>query len=171
MVKNCQHADALFFFTLDQFHHAVGNGGAAQDAYREILHPDTPDLRKQELTEGLRQYCKLDTLAMVRLAWFLQGFHVRLFMPGVAMDDWEETLLTATKNYPDSLFLNAVDILYRRCKFQQTAMMSQPVSLLQRGLKLGHSKTLSLVDEMVRLGILSPLENRPMIVTSDKHGI
>jgi hypothetical protein len=52
----------------------VGNGGEAQEAYREIVHPDTPDARKQALTEGLRAYCTLDTLAMVRLVWFFEGF-------------------------------------------------------------------------------------------------
>lgn len=56
---------------LDYTRLAVGNGGDAQAAYREILHPDTPAARKQELTEALRDYCTLDTLAMVRLAWFL----------------------------------------------------------------------------------------------------
>lgn len=59
---------------LDYTQLTVGNGWAAQDAYREIVHPDTPDARKHELTEGLNQYCELDTLAMVRLAWFLQGY-------------------------------------------------------------------------------------------------
>ncbi|MDO8177681.1 MAG: DUF2779 domain-containing protein [Undibacterium sp.] len=54
----------------------VGNGGDAQVAYREILHPQTPEDRKQELTLGLREYCTLDTLAMVRLAWFLQGIPI-----------------------------------------------------------------------------------------------
>lgn len=57
---------------LDYTQLSVGNGGDAQEAYREILHPDTPEARKQELTEGLREYCTLDTLAMVRLAWFFQ---------------------------------------------------------------------------------------------------
>ena len=52
----------------------VGNGGDAQEAYREIVHPDTPDARKQVLTAGLRDYCTLDTLAMVRLVWFFEGF-------------------------------------------------------------------------------------------------
>lgn len=51
----------------------VGNGGDAQLAYAEIIHPDTPVERKSRLTEGLRQYCTLDTLAMVRLAWFFEG--------------------------------------------------------------------------------------------------
>lgn len=54
----------------------VGNGGDAQVAYREILHPNTPQERKEALTIGLREYCTLDTLAMVRLAWFLQGIPV-----------------------------------------------------------------------------------------------
>ena len=58
---------------LDYTQLTVGNGGDAQEAYREIVHPETPDARKQELTEGLREYCKLDTLAMVRLAWFFQN--------------------------------------------------------------------------------------------------
>lgn len=58
---------------LDYTQLSVGNGGDAQEAYREILHPDTPSARKQELTEGLREYCTLDTLAMVRLAWFFQN--------------------------------------------------------------------------------------------------
>jgi hypothetical protein len=58
---------------LDYTQLVVGGGGDAQEAYREIVHPDTPDVRKQVLTEGLREYCTLDTLAMVRLVWFLQG--------------------------------------------------------------------------------------------------
>ena len=55
---------------------AVSNGGDAQVAFREILHPKTSAIRKQELTDGLKEYCTLDTLAMVRLAWLLQGIPV-----------------------------------------------------------------------------------------------
>jgi hypothetical protein len=51
----------------------VGNGGDAQNAYSEIVHAETSEDRKQQLTESLREYCALDTLAMVRLAWFLEG--------------------------------------------------------------------------------------------------
>jgi hypothetical protein len=51
----------------------VGNGGDAQAAYRGIIHPETSEGRAQELTEGLREYCRLDTLAMARLAWFFEG--------------------------------------------------------------------------------------------------
>lgn len=50
----------------------VGNGGDAQAAYREIIHPKTPAERAQELTDGLREYCMLDTLAMARLTWFFE---------------------------------------------------------------------------------------------------
>lgn len=52
----------------------VSHGGAAQDAYTEIVHEMTPIERKQILTEGLREYCELDTLAMVRLVWFFLGY-------------------------------------------------------------------------------------------------
>ena len=51
----------------------VGNGGEAQNAYSEIVHPVTTEKRKLQLTEGLREYCKLDTLALVRMAWFFEG--------------------------------------------------------------------------------------------------
>lgn len=55
----------------------VGNGGDAQNAYTEIIHPETTKERKQQLTDGLRDYCALDTLAMVRLAWFFEGRKVK----------------------------------------------------------------------------------------------
>jgi hypothetical protein len=51
----------------------VGNGGDAQLAYAEITHTDTTEERKNQLTDGLREYCTLDTMAMVRLAWFFEG--------------------------------------------------------------------------------------------------
>ena len=59
---------------LDYSSLTVGNGGDAQEAYKEIIHPETSDERRQILTEGLREYCKLDTFAMVKLAWHFQGF-------------------------------------------------------------------------------------------------
>lgn len=52
---------------------AVSGGMEAQDAYREIVHPQTSAERKAELTQGLRDYCTLDTLAMVRLVHFFMG--------------------------------------------------------------------------------------------------
>lgn len=51
----------------------VRDGTAAQAAYAEIIDPATPEARRQALTQDLRDYCRLDTLAMVRLAHFLEG--------------------------------------------------------------------------------------------------
>ncbi len=86
---------------LDYTQLIVGGGCDAQEAYREIVHPDTPDARKQELTEGLREYCKLDTLAMVRLAWFFQskksGEHVILCTMGSVWRRQYEARLAQTK--------------------------------------------------------------------------
>ena len=60
----------------------VGDGGDAQNAYSEIVNHKTTKERKHQLTEGLREYCALDTLAMVRLAWFFEGNnHYRKALP------------------------------------------------------------------------------------------
>ncbi|GAA0341142.1 DUF2779 domain-containing protein [Bowmanella denitrificans] len=45
----------------------VQHGGAAMEAFVEAIHPETSDERKQELDSQLREYCKLDTWAMVRI--------------------------------------------------------------------------------------------------------
>lgn len=47
----------------------VGNGGMAQDAYREIINPDTSNENRNQLHEGLLKYCKQDTLAMIKIAY------------------------------------------------------------------------------------------------------
>lgn len=54
----------------------VQNGGMAQQAWLEMVHADTSPQRKKELRQGLLDYCERDTLAMVRLADFLQGVSV-----------------------------------------------------------------------------------------------
>lgn len=46
----------------------VGNGGRAQEAFAEILHPETMPERRLALRQALLQYCERDTLAMVRIA-------------------------------------------------------------------------------------------------------
>lgn len=51
----------------------VQNGTAAQTAYLEVIDPETEGTRKQELSRQMLEYCKLDTLAMVRLVKFFQG--------------------------------------------------------------------------------------------------
>jgi hypothetical protein len=51
----------------------VHDSTAAQIAYAEAVHPDTPSERADELAHGLLAYCALDTLALVRLRRFLSG--------------------------------------------------------------------------------------------------
>jgi len=51
----------------------VGDGGMAQEAFLEILHPDTPQDRKQQRRSALLAYCERDTLAMVRIAHYFGG--------------------------------------------------------------------------------------------------
>ena len=53
----------------------VADGGMAQEAFAELLTPDTPDTRRTQLREALLRYCERDTLAMVRLAHFFEGAH------------------------------------------------------------------------------------------------
>jgi len=48
----------------------VQDGTSAQAAYAEIIDPATPAERRASLTDALLDYCRLDTLALVRLAWF-----------------------------------------------------------------------------------------------------
>ena len=51
----------------------VQEGGAAQSAYREIIHPATGAERKANLTTDLKAYCALDTLALVRVVRHFEG--------------------------------------------------------------------------------------------------
>ena len=51
----------------------VQDGGDAQSAFIEIIDPASSGERKQQLTRELKEYCKVDTLAMVRLVRFLTG--------------------------------------------------------------------------------------------------
>jgi len=51
----------------------VQDGLAAANAYSEMIDPRTSDNRQAEIRASLLKYCKLDTLAMVRLAAFLQS--------------------------------------------------------------------------------------------------
>jgi len=49
----------------------VQEGGQAQVAYLEAIHPNTPPERRQAIERDLFAYCAHDTLAMVRLVRFL----------------------------------------------------------------------------------------------------
>lgn len=62
-------APELDYSLLDE----VQDGGMAQGAYLEMIDPETPDDRRVKLASSLREYCKLDTFAMVRVARFFEG--------------------------------------------------------------------------------------------------
>ena len=134
----------------------VGNGGDAQDAYREILHPNTPDARKQDLTKGLREYCTLDTLAMVRLAWFLEGYSAWAFIPN--LDDCIPSPLISskTKQRPDPMLLSAAQALRQYCIANNSRMVLMPKSYLQRHLKINFSYATLLMNQLEIFDILSP---------------
>jgi hypothetical protein len=59
-------APDLDYDSLDE----VRDGTAAQAAYAEMIDPATAPERKAQLEHALREYCRLDTMAMVRLAHF-----------------------------------------------------------------------------------------------------
>jgi len=46
---------------------AVAHGGAAQEAFAEMMAPETNEARRAELRQGLLEYCERDTYAMVIL--------------------------------------------------------------------------------------------------------
>jgi len=51
----------------------VQEGAAASEAFLELMDPDLAPERRTALRQALVDYCTLDTLAMVRLAAFLEG--------------------------------------------------------------------------------------------------
>jgi hypothetical protein len=54
----------------------VQHGAEAQLAYLETIDPATATSRHNELKNDLLEYCKMDTLALVKLAYFLQGAEI-----------------------------------------------------------------------------------------------
>ena len=50
----------------------VQDGTGAQIAYLEVIRPETSEKRRNELAHRMLEYCKMDTMALVRLAWFFQ---------------------------------------------------------------------------------------------------
>ncbi len=51
----------------------VQDGGAAQEAYRELIDPATTKERRRALAHALLAYCNLDTLALLRMVAVLTG--------------------------------------------------------------------------------------------------
>ena len=58
---------------LDYANLTVGDGAAAQAAYKEAIDPAVDHLRKKAIETHLLDYCRQDTLAMVKLRRFLAG--------------------------------------------------------------------------------------------------
>jgi hypothetical protein len=54
-------------------HLEVAHGGMAQEAFREMIHPDTSAERRAALRRALLEYCERDTMALVCLAYYFQG--------------------------------------------------------------------------------------------------
>lgn len=50
----------------------VADGGMAMEAFTEILRPETPSERRDQLRNALLKYCERDTWAMVRIAHYFQ---------------------------------------------------------------------------------------------------
>jgi hypothetical protein len=49
----------------------ISNGGMAQDAYKRAVHAQTNKEQKEAIKQAMLEYCKQDTLAMVKImqAW------------------------------------------------------------------------------------------------------
>lgn len=62
-------APDLDYSTLDE----VQDGGMAQAAYAEAIDPATAPEHRDKLICALREYCKMDTLALVRITRFFAG--------------------------------------------------------------------------------------------------
>ncbi|CAN5116503.1 hypothetical protein BH11PSE10_BH11PSE10_09010 [soil metagenome] len=136
---------------------AVSDGGGAQDAYREILHPMTSASRRQELEQGLRDYCTLDTLAMVRLAWFLEGYSIWHFRSSLVAGNHADKDAFALGLDLDLLFNAAVDAVRRYCLEANTPYVRLPKSLLQQRLRIGFEQSAALVEQLEAAGVLTPL--------------
>lgn len=152
---------------LDKKRLDAGDGGAAQDAFREILHPDTPESRKQALTQGLRDYCTLNTLAMLRLAWVLAGYVdlPKRYPPAVnrfAVPKGGNILLAPSNKprtpHPDPFFEAAEGKLRNYFMRENVSLINQHVSisLLQRIMHIGFNRTLDVMQHLIDEGVLSP---------------
>jgi hypothetical protein len=51
----------------------ISDGLAADAAFRSLLVDELAEARETEIRNALKAYCELDTLAVVRLAWFLEN--------------------------------------------------------------------------------------------------
>ena len=136
---------------------AVSDGTAAQTAYAEIVHPATTAARRELLTKGLREYCTLDTLAMVRLAHFLgETTTWRYFLPDLDRESGD----FPQDAQDGALLRQAAELLRERCRMADNRVITDPIAWLQRKLRTGYARTKELVQELAQAGVLSPLAER-----------
>ena len=138
----------------------MSNGTAAQTAYAEIVHPATTDARRQRLTEGLRRYCTLDTLAMVRLAHFLSDTTSwRYFLP----DPHKDLDIFPLGTQDDMLVHQAAELLRERCQMADNRVITDPIAWLQRKFRTAYSKAHTLVAQLETARVLSPEVQRTQV--------
>jgi hypothetical protein len=65
----------------------VKGGGMAMTAYMEAISPNTANVRKDQIDRELRDYCALDTQAMINLWEFFVGRAVRASIPSPGIGD------------------------------------------------------------------------------------
>ena len=122
-----------------------------------------PELDNAELAIGRGRdvHGALDTLAMVRLAWILEGYSVWDFLPSLVAGT-QSALLPSPKaqtSPPDPLLHSAEETLRQYCVAANTRMVLQPKSYLQRRLRISFSHATLLMNQLEAFGILSPQEN------------
>jgi hypothetical protein len=62
-----KHADEPFVFKSGASCTHFAFGGAALTAYARLMFEDMPSEQRKTIEQGLKEYCELDTLAMVFL--------------------------------------------------------------------------------------------------------
>lgn len=152
---------------LDYHRLLVGNGNDAQAAYLEITHARTSASRRSELEEGLEAYCALDTLAMVRLAWFLQGERVYRFFQEPAGRAWQAAVDGASKD-PER-YDEALEVIVEYGRMQAGSVIIRPVSLLQRRLRVSYQHALALCQRLEDTGVLQALDLSVLSVSKNEH--
>ena len=122
---------------------------------------NAPELDNAELAigSGGDTHCGLDTLAMVRLAWILEGYSVWTFLPSLIPGSQSPLPPTMTGQHhnPDPLFHRAEEVLRQYCIKADTRMILQPKSYLQRRLRIGFSRATQMMNQLEKFGILSPI--------------
>jgi hypothetical protein len=160
------HVDALFpeddrpLFRLEKLDEAVrplvGEVPGWILASRRILAGEEPGI-DPDLSCRDPETCPAESCGRrPTLARLLPGVSLRYFLPDLSANKNASAIMPGNADHGQSpLFFEAVAVLQRHCQANRTALIEQPVSLLQRRLRLGYRAALSLVGELERRGILS----------------